>query len=574
MRKLLLSLLASLPILTLACSAVAIDTLFAETLTIAAADAKIWTPGMKPSESTFSYGWEYRTTGDLGEYIRIDAAATCKIVVHVENLPANSPWTRVAMYVDQYLEQVNEISRVSEPTATFAVELSAGAHRLTFSLVKHDAKESPGDATLDLRRHLTRIDIDAPKIAAVKRIDRDAWIAGCTQREDRVLSATSAGIEKNRKGDLVVTLKDASGKPITDAKVRATLTNHEFLFGCNSFKFNDFPTKEQIELYRRQLADLFNLTTTYFYWRGYEPKKGEPHYGDTDLLLSWTETTSLAVKGHPLLWDFPSGIPAWCENRLPTLAEQRQRIVDIMTRYKGRIKYWEVVNEPAHGRGIKIDQPYRWARQVDPSAYLIVNDHSIEANGYQPFFDLLKSAIRNGVPFDGIGIQAHEPGPGTYRYPADRFVRFLDKYATLGKELHITEFTPPSGGQTFMGTHRTGVWDEKAQAEYAVEFYRTCFAHPAVAAIVWWDFCDTGAWANGGGMLRADMTPKPVYEAIRKLIKDDWQTRAEIVSDARGAAAFRGFFGSYRVLIERNGQTIEKSVELRRKSRSVEIVVP
>jgi len=574
MRKLFLSLLTSRPMLLLAWSVICVDVVLAEMLTIDAGQAAIHGVGMKPAESSFSYGWEYRGTGDLGDYVSVAGDVTCKIVVHIDNLPANSPWTRVSMYIDKYLDQVVEMSRGRHATATFSAELSAGAHCLTFSLVKHDANELPGDSTLDLRKYITGIDVIAPKTASVKRVDKARWIASSAERQQRTLAPIPAGIEKNRKGDFVITIRDAAGNAVGDAKVRVTQAKHEFLFGCNSFKFNDFPTKEQIDAYRRQLADLFNLTTTYFYWRGYEPKKGEPHYGDTDLLLSWTETTDLAVKGHPLLWDFRSGIPTWCENRLPTLAEQRQRIVDIMTRYKGRIKYWEVVNEPAHGRGIKIDQPYKWARQVDPSAYLIVNDHSIEANGYLPFFDLLKSAIRNGVPFDGIGIQAHEPGPGTCRYPADRFVRFLDKYATLGKELHITEFTPPSGGQAFMGTWREGVWDEAAQAEYAVEFYRTCFAHPAVAAIVWWDFCDTGAWVNGGGMIRADMTPKPVYHAIRKLIKEEWQTRADLVSDAGGVATFRGFFGSYRVQIDHAGQTVEKLVDLRRRLPRAEIVLP
>ena len=82
------------------------------------------------------------------------------------------------------------------------------------------------------------------------------------------------------------------------------------------------------------------------------------------------------------------------------------------------------------------------------------------------------------MPFDGIGIQAHEPRD--MRFPLDRVQEVLDQYAALGKELHITEFTPTSGGWKITGSHRKGVWDEAAQADYAVKFYRVCFANPAV----------------------------------------------------------------------------------------------
>ena len=68
----------------------------------------------------------------------------------------------------------------------------------------------------------------------------------------------------------------------------------------------------------------------------------------------------------------------------------------------------------------------------------------------------------------------------------------LDQYTALGKELHITEFTPTSGGRKITGSHRKGVWDEAAQADYAVKFYRVCFANPAVPAITWWELSDQG----------------------------------------------------------------------------------
>jgi hypothetical protein len=158
------------------------------------------------------------------------------------------------------------------------------------------------------------------------------------------------------------------------------------------------------------------------------------------------------------------------------------------------------------------------------------------------------------------------------RFPLDRVQEILDQYATFGKGLHITEFTPASSGQEITGSHRDGMWDEATQAEYAVKFYRVCFAHPAVQAITWWDLCDQGSWLPGGGMLRADMSPKPVYEQLRQLIHEQWKTRASGTTDDDGHFAFQGFFGKYRVAIQTPDGEVEREVQLVRDGPS-EIVV-
>ena len=218
------------------------------------------------------------------------------------------------------------------------------------------------------------------------------------------------------------------------------------------------------------------------------------------------------------------------------------------------------MNEPSHQPLPKIDDPYRWAREADPDAYLIVNDYHVFADGTPAFVRLLNRAVHDQVPFDGIGIQAHEPP--TMRFPLDRVGTILDRYATLGKELHITEFTPASGGEPMTETHVRGVWDEAAQADYAVKFYKVCFAHPAMRAITWWDLSDRNSWRKGGGMLRADMTPKPVYELLGRLIHEEWMTRLAGTTDASGQFAFRGFRGSYQISAETAGKVVTKPFTL------------
>jgi len=386
------------------------------------------------------------------------------------------------------------------------------------------------------------------------------------ETEETTLAVAEQAIQQNRKSEATVRVMDKNNRPVAGVGVAVELVRHDFLFGCNIYKFDRYKTRERNETYKRRFSDLFNAATLGFYWRGYEPEPGKPNYAYTDKVVAWCNKHKIRMKGHPLLWDHEASRPTWANNQQPPPEVQKQRVTKIVKRFSGKIDFWEVVNEPSHCRRVKIDEPYRWAREADPKAYLIVNDFYVMANGHPPFFKLLQKAIKNGVPFDGIGIQAHEPR--TMRFQLDQVQKILDRYATLGKELHITEFTPTSSGKPITGSHIKGKWDEAAQADYATKFYTVCFAHPAVVGITWWDLCDDGSWLDGGGMLRKDMSPKPVYTALKELIRKRWTTKTEEKTDPDGKFSFAGFHGEYLVRISRNGKVIEQSFHVRRQERN------
>jgi GH35 family endo-1,4-beta-xylanase len=397
-------------------------------------------------------------------------------------------------------------------------------------------------------------------------------VAGGAEREETALKKAAEDTVKNRQDHAVVHVVDAKGAPVADAAVSVEQTQHDFLFGCNIYMFDRFQKPEDNEAYKTQFRDLFNYATTGFYWKSYEPEQGKPNYAATDKVIAWCSEHGIRLKGHPLLWGHEAGVPKWSKGQ-PSADLQKQRVADILKRYGGKIEFWEVVNEPSHIRNIKIDEPYRWAREADPKGCLIVNDYHVMADGFPPFFKLLEDAKAANVPFDGIGIQAHEPR--TMRFPLETVQTTLDHYAGLGKELHITEFTPCSGGDPITGSHLTGKWDEAAQADYAVKFYRVCFAHPAMRAITWWDLCDKGAWLKGGGMLREDLTPKPVYAALCKLIHEEWQTRAEGKTDGKGSFGFQGFHGMYRLNVKSPAGNVTATAHLEKGGKNdFKVVLP
>lgn len=378
------------------------------------------------------------------------------------------------------------------------------------------------------------------------------------RREEEILRRSDQEIEKHRKTEVTIRLVDAAGKPVAGVPLKVEQTQHEFLFGCNLFAFGSFKTPAENAEYGRRFEAMFNYATLPFYWGSLEPQRGQPQYEALDKMVLWCRERGIRCKGHPLL----SNVPPW-SREVPSPAEQKAHVVEVMRRYQGKVQTWEVINEPVHlPEWRRLADPYRWAREADPQAYLTVNEYLVLADGCPAYYRLLQQAIGEGVPLDGIGIQAHEPR--TMRFPLDLVWEVLDQYATLGKELHITEFTPPSAGQEITGSHRKGHWFEAEQAEYAAKFYRIAFGHPAVAAISWWDFCDRGATQPGGGMLRADLSPKPVYEALYDLIHRQWKTRAEGKTDLSGVFAFRGFLGSYRLVLDHQGQRHQGTFHLRK----------
>ncbi len=546
----------ALPIAVLSWSAAQAD------VVIPAEKAAIRTEGGPASGG----GWNLWSNGHVGQPVRIATGGEYGVVVRAWGSPAGGVWPEMALLVDGRAVKTVNVDQVEARDYSFQVELTTGDHEIAAAFL-NDGLIGNEDRNLYLAR-ITIIPTSGATDPTFPSLEEMAEAAEARERE--VVAATKPAIEKNRKAEAKIRVVDAEGRPVPNARLTVEQTGHDFLFGANIFGFDRYRSEAQNAAYKQRFEELLNYATVGFYWRWYEQERGQPNYEYTDKVVVWCREHGIRMKGHPLLWADEAGIPVWSQGQ-PSPEVQRQRVEEIMHRYQGRIEFWEVVNEPSHLPGLKIDDPYRWARQADPNAFLIVNDYHVLPDGGPAFFKLVAEAKQNSVPFDGIGIQAHEPR--TMRFPLDRVQQVLDHYATLGKELHITEFEPAGSGQKITGSHRQGTWDEAAQAEYAVKFYRACFAHPAVRAITWWDLGDRGSFIPGGGMLREDLSPKPVYEQLKRLIHDEWKTRASGTTDGGGRFGFRGFLGTYKVVVDAApGKTIEKQFHLE-KGKANELTV-
>jgi GH35 family endo-1,4-beta-xylanase len=172
-----------------------------------------------------------------------------------------------------------------------------------------------------------------------------------------------------------------------------------------------------------------------------------------------------------------------------------------------------------------------------------------------------------------IGIQSHMH-KGTW--PIERVWQVCETYARFRLPLHFTEATLLSGRLKAADDNdwhrRQTDWistpeGEQRQWEEGRRFYTTLFSHPAVEAVTWWDFSDRQAWQGApAGLLRNDMSPKPLAEWLRESFGERWTTRATVTTDEAGTAAFRGFFGVYTLrAVTGNGCSLAGSCVLPRR---------
>jgi hypothetical protein len=144
------------------------------------------------------------------------------------------------------------------------------------------------------------------------------------------------------------------------------------------------------------------------------------------------------------------------------------------------------------------------------------------------------------------------------------------RFEDFNVPLFFTEVTVLSGeANTSVGTSQhTGDWPsteagEIVQADYVEKFYTLLFSHPSVQAITWWDFSDQGAWQGApAGLLNKDMTKKPAYNKLLKLIKADWWSSGNVYTDDNGGAVARGFYGAYKVQVEKENKIITTNIRI------------
>ena len=406
--------------------------------------------------------------------------------------------------------------------------------------------------------------------------------------KEQLLEQADRRIREYRKAKAVLKLVGPEAKNFYPGlTVKVEQASHKFLFGSNIFRLHRCGSPQANTSYEKHFAQLLNFATLPFYWARYEAEKGKPDDARTREIVKWCKENNIIPKGHPLSWNIsePKWLPKSPEKAMQV---QLERIRQCIERFKGDIDIWDVVNEATHynrddflenapilsgaiakmGVGEYVRSAFKTARQANPDATLIINDYRVDDEFEKRVISQLVDEDRQPL-YDVIGIQSHMHNG---YWGIEKAWNICEKFAKFGKPLHFTELTILSGklkdaNDTDWRTRRKD-WPsteegEKQQAKQICEFYTLLFSHPAVEAITVWDFADYNSWQGApSGYLREDLTPKPVYNQLKELIKGKWWTNTKAIITTDGTASFRGFLGQYKITTTVKGRKLIGSFRL------------
>lgn len=157
------------------------------------------------------------------------------------------------------------------------------------------------------------------------------------------------------------------------------------------------------------------------------PVFGRYEWELADRYVDFGEKNGLDVFGHCLIWHSQC-TPDFCYDKdgkliTPELLKERmkQHITTVVSRYKGRIKGWDVVNEAIMEDGSYRQSPFweilgedfipwafQCANEADPDCELYYNDYSMhEPKKLEAVIGMVKRMQAQGIRIDAVGFQGH-----------------------------------------------------------------------------------------------------------------------------------------------------------------------
>lgn len=202
-----------------------------------------------------------------------------------------------------------------------------------------------------------------------------------------------------------------------------------------------------------------------------------------------------------------------------------------------------------------------WAHNGDPDAKLWLNDYDIlTGNRLADYMAQIRKMLKQGVPIAGIGVQGHLHAE---TFDRSQLKKALDSLAIFKLSIRVTEFNMP-GQRSKYYSEKIQVMtrqEEELKAKELVDYYRICFAHPAVEGILMWGFWAGANWIPVSSLYNRDWSSTPAAEAYYNLIFNEWWTRESGTIGKDGTYSVPAFYGKYKVIVNGVSREVDLSKE-------------
>ena len=283
-------------------------------------------------------------------------------------------------------------------------------------------------------------------------------------------------------------------------------------------------------------------------WDALEYAPGTWWWQRGDALARFADTRHKAIRGHSLIWD--QSTPAWAK---ADMAQRRdwglveRWFAAVLGRYGQAACEWDVVNEAidpvdgdaglrrtafqrAFGNGY-VARAFHTARALAPGLRLMLNEYGLEYRNpaerdrRHALLRTLERLVRDGVPVDGVGLQAHlDLSKGPLDAPA--ITAMLREIAGMGLHVTITELDVMEADRSQPLPRR-----DAAVADAIRRYLDIVLAEPVVRGVTCWGLSDRDSWLQGqpgaeagvlnrGLPLDAGFRPKPAYWALRDALAE------------------------------------------------------
>ena len=261
------------------------------------------------------------------------------------------------------------------------------------------------------------------------------------------------------------------------------------------------------------------------------PKWGEYNWELADAYVDFCESNGIACYGHCLTWHSQC-TPDYCYDADGNLldaetlkARMKEYITTVVTRYKGRVKGWDVVNEAVLDDGSYRESPFykilgpefipwsfQCAYEADPDCELYYNDYSMhEKAKFETVLAIVKDLQARGLRIDAVGFQGHigmdypdltvyqshirrvkdETGLDVCITELDMSIQpTLTRSADLADMKAVAALNPWPDG---VPAERRAEWNERFACVWDM-FVRNSDVIRRVNA---WGICDKDSWKNG-----------------------------------------------------------------------------
>jgi len=248
------------------------------------------------------------------------------------------------------------------------------------------------------------------------------------------------------------------------------------------------------------------------------PAENRYSWDNADKIVNYAQANGLKMRGHTLLWHKQT--PSWLfkdaagntVTKEVLLARLKDHITQVVSRYKGKVYAWDVVNEALDDDDTNfyretdwykicgeeyIAKAFQWAHEADPAALLFYNDYNTEFPGKRDkVYRLVKQLLDAGVPINGIGLQGH----WNIVNPSEKELRdAIDIYSSLGLKLQITELDVSvySSGQTDPADNAfTAEREQKQLEKYKMVFKVFRDYKDVITGITFWNVSDKSSWLD------------------------------------------------------------------------------